>query len=160
MDEKIQASWERFLNPETLRQNLIVASMFIAAFEILKDNIVDRIKHFYITGFDQTGWRIDPKYEAEVLRRNRSPVFASLSWLHEHEAINKQDIKAFEKVRNCRNEIAHELPRMLTEGIGQDRASLFAEMVRLLKKIETCGSSISRSPSILISMTKRLTKLG
>jgi len=75
MDEKIQAAWERFLNPETLRQNLVVASMFLAAFEMLKESIVDRIKQFYITGFDQDGWRIDPKYQAEVLSKKIKVLF-------------------------------------------------------------------------------------
>jgi len=40
-------------------------------------------------------------------------------------------------MRDCRNEITHEIIRMLTEGIGSDRASLFVGMVGLLKKIET-----------------------
>ncbi len=137
MDEKVQANWARFLNPASLRGNLIVASIFLAAFEILKDSIVDRIRSFYITGFAQGEFRVDPKYDTEVLARNKSPVLASLSWLKETGAIDDADCQAFEKVRACRNEIAHELPRIITEGIRSDQAILFAEMVRLLKKVET-----------------------
>lgn len=136
MDAKVQASWERFLHPETLRQNLLVSSMFIAAFEILKESIVDRIKGFYTTGFDQTGWRIDPKYEAEVLSRSKSPVYASLDWLKEHEVIDEKDIEGFDNVRKCRNEIAHGLFKVVVEGIGPERAEMFAEMIRILRKIE------------------------
>lgn len=137
MDEKVRASWERFLSPESLRRNLIIASIFISAFEILKDSIVEHIRFFYVTGFDQSGYRIDPKYETEVVARNKSPVFASLSWLKNHDAIDENDITAFEKVRDCRNDIVHELPHILAEGISSDRVALFSEMVRLLKKIET-----------------------
>ena len=52
MDDKSKASWETFLNPETLRPNLIAASVYIAAFELLKATIVDRIKEFFTNGFD------------------------------------------------------------------------------------------------------------
>lgn len=54
MDEQIRKSWENFLNPEVLRPNLIMASLYIAAFEMLKDTIVERIRDFYITGFDKS----------------------------------------------------------------------------------------------------------
>lgn len=137
VDQKVQEAWERFLNPETLRQNLMLSSMFITAYEILKESIVDHIKQFFITGFDQTGWRIDPKYTSEVLARNRSPVQASLLWLQEQGAIDQSDIEGFEKVRKCRNEITHELLRLLSEGIGLERVNMFTEMVRILRKIET-----------------------
>ncbi len=137
MEDEVRDSWERFLNPALLRQNLIVASIFLAAFEILKDSIVDRIRSFYITGFDDTGFRIDPQYDAEVSGRNKSRVFASLSWLKDHDAIHDADVAAFERIRDCRNEIAHELPLIVTDGIREDQATLFSEMVRLLKKIET-----------------------
>jgi hypothetical protein len=137
IDEKVRASWERFLNPETLRQNLIIASMFLAAYEILRESIIDRIKSFYVSGFDQSDFPVDPEYQTEVLSRHKSVVSASLSWLQEHEAIDEQDIQAFNNVRICRNEIGHELPKMLSEGIGPERAALFAEMVRLLRKTET-----------------------
>ena len=136
MSEDVNASWERFLNPDTLRQHLIFSSMFISAFEILKDSIVDHIKNFYINGFDGADWKIDPEYKNEVLDRSKSPIYASLDWLKEHEAIDQSDIDAFDNVRKCRNEIAHQLPRLLSEGLGAKNIEMFGEMVRILKKIE------------------------
>ncbi len=80
MDEKLRHSWERFLNPETLRSNLIVSAIFLSAYEILRQSIIERIRDFYTTGFDSSGMIVDVKYETEVLTKNRSPVYASLVW--------------------------------------------------------------------------------
>jgi len=49
MEKKTYLAWEKFLNPDVLRQNLILASIYIAYFEILKDSIVDRPKEFFAT---------------------------------------------------------------------------------------------------------------
>jgi hypothetical protein len=136
MDEQLRQSWERFLNPDTLRSNLIIASIFLAAYEILKQSIVERIRNFYSTGFDSSGVMIDSKYEAEVLSKNRSPVYASLAWLKESEAIDDADVAAFDAIRQTRNKIAHEITQMLTEGLPDDCLSRFQEMVNLLAKIE------------------------
>ncbi len=59
MSEKVERSWENLLNPAVLRPNLIVASIYIAAFELLKNAIVDRIRDFYTKGFDQNGLRLE-----------------------------------------------------------------------------------------------------
>lgn len=53
MDENIQKSWERFLNPESLKENLVISSLYITSFEILKDSIISKIKDFFIEGIDE-----------------------------------------------------------------------------------------------------------
>jgi hypothetical protein len=135
-DDKVQRAWERFLNPANLRSNLIVASIFLAAFELLKQSIVERIRDFYCLGFDSGGLKIDPKYESDVLAKNRSPVYASLAWLKESGAIGDTDIAAFDAIRQTRNEIAHQITQVLTEGLKADYVARFQEMVSLLAKIE------------------------
>jgi len=135
-DSKVHNSWEHFLNPEVLRPNLIIASLYIAAFELLKSTIVDRIRSFYFIGFDQNGLRIDPEYQTEVLSRNRSPVYASLEWLKESHAIDDNDIVVFERVKKCRNDFAHAIAGMLMNGLPSDLPARFSEMVSLLDKIE------------------------
>jgi hypothetical protein len=132
----IKVMWEDFLNPEILRRNLIVGSIYIAAFALLKNTIVDRIKSFYMVASDKDGLRIDPKYQSEVLSRNTSPVYASLEWLKELQAIDGSDLAVYEQVKKRRNEIAHEIPRMLMNGLPPDLPTRFSEMVSLLDKIE------------------------
>ncbi len=137
MNSNVRQSWEAFLNPDVVRPRLIGASIFIAVFESLKDAIVDRLRDFFWTGFDESGDKIDPKYQSDVLVRNRSPVYASLDWLKEMNAINDADILAFERVKTCRNALAHNLFSVLgSEGLPPDFEQCFTELVALLRKIE------------------------
>jgi hypothetical protein len=43
-------AWEKFLDPQKLRRSLIEASVFIAAYEVLKAEIVERTKSFLNLG--------------------------------------------------------------------------------------------------------------
>lgn len=136
MDDKNREAWEAFLDPDVLRPNLIIASLYIAAFELLRSSIVDRIKSFYSTGFDQNGPRIGADYESEVSSRNRSPVYASLEWLKENGATDDNDLAIFEQVKECRNRLAHEIVGLLSNGIPPDLPMRFADMTALIDKIE------------------------
>lgn len=128
--------WENLLNPKILRSSLIFASIYIAAFEVLKNAIVDRIRNFYSPGFDENASPIDPKYQAEVLAKNKSPVYASLEWLRESRVINDNDMDTFERVRGLRNKLAHSITEMLIEELSSDLPARFQEMIALLDKIE------------------------
>jgi len=130
------AKWEEFLSPSLLRTKLISASLFLTAFELLKASIVGRIKDFFMDGFDEKGWHINPKYEKDVLSQNRSSVYASLSWLQENGVIDDQDLATFERIKECRNKIAHDLPQIIGGETDPDYVSVFPELVALLRKIE------------------------
>jgi hypothetical protein len=130
-----KANWEEFLNPGLLRGKLISASIFLAAFAILKESIIGRIKDFCV-GFDTNGDIIDPKYQTDVLARNKSPLYASLSWLEEMKAIDAADMATFETLKACRNAIAHELPRLVGGNVVLDHLVLFPDLLSLLRKTE------------------------
>ena len=137
MDPKVKQSWEEFLNPEIMRSRLIATSIYIAGFEILKDSIVGRIRDFFCTDFDKTGDKIDPKYQAEILSRNKSPVYASLEWLKDMETITAADITVFNHIKACRNSLAHNLFSVLgSNGLPDDFKQCFSNMIDLLRKIE------------------------
>lgn len=136
MDNDIRISWKRFLNPEILRTNLIVASLFITAFEMLKDSIIEHIRYFFINGFNEKGWIIDNKYKTEVLSRNKSPLYTSLAWLKGMNVINDNDIETFNKIKDCRNELAHEIVNFVSKGPKNDPLPLFSKMVNLIHKID------------------------
>lgn len=137
MDPGIRQSWEDFLNPQLTRSRLIAASVYIAAYESLKESIIGRIRDFFWTGFDESGEKIDPKYKSDVLARNRSPLYASLDWLKESNAINDDDIGSFDRVKVCRNTLAHDLLSTLgAHGLPPDFEQCFLDLVALLRKIE------------------------
>lgn len=128
--------WEQFLSPQTLHERLISASLFITTFELLKESVVGRIRDFYIIGFDENGPTVGGDYKTRVLSRHRSPVYASLSWLLESEAIDDADLEAFERIKSARNNLAHELPSLVFNGEDFKHVEIFHELVALLRKIE------------------------
>lgn len=131
MDEKIQERYENFLNPAILRQRLIIGSLYIAAFEVLKTSIISRIKEFF-THWDD----VDPKYQSDVLSKDRSPVYASLAWLKEMNAISDGDVAVFNQVKEFRNEVAHEIIRMVAEEFPPFWEERFTNLISLVDKIE------------------------
>lgn len=136
MDEKVKASWERVLNPETLKKNIITASIFSIAFEMLKNSIIEKIEGFFTNGFDGDGMILSPEYKEKVLSLNRSPLYASLKWLQDMGAIDDGDLNRFEHIKRCRNTLAHEIFSFVSSGVDFDVAEVFEEMVDLLRKIE------------------------
>jgi hypothetical protein len=136
MDDDIRLQWEKFLNPEILRTNLIVASLFITAFEMLKDSIIGRSRDFFTDGFDENGWIINDNYKTKVLSLSKSPLYASLEWLTKMNAIHDSDVDEFNKIKNCRNNIVHEIGQYISKGQNIDPLPLFSTMMDLLHKIE------------------------
>lgn len=129
-------NWERFLDPEVVRPSLLMATLFITVFEILKNSIVDRIRDFYLTGWSEDGNTVSPKYASNVLSRNRSAVYASLNWLLEQEAINEADLAIFEQLKSTRNLLAHRLFDVVTGQAASTHQEQFTALVELLRKIE------------------------
>jgi hypothetical protein len=136
MDEKVKASWERALHPETLKTNIITASIFSMAFEMLKSSIIEKIEGFFTNGFDENGMIVSPEYKEKVLSLNRSPLYASLKWLQDMNAIDDKDLERFEHIKKCRNTLAHEMLTFASSGVDFDVAEAFDEMIGLLRKIE------------------------
>lgn len=128
--------WERFLDPEVVRPSLFMATMFITTFEILKNSIIDHIRDFYSIGWSEEGSTMSPEYEAKVLSRNKSVVYASLNWLHDRQAISSEDLKAFELLKKTRNLLAHQLFEIVTGQAESNHTDQFHVLVALLRKIE------------------------
>jgi hypothetical protein len=136
MDEKIRMSWERTLHPETLKTNIITASIFSMAFEMLKSSIIEKIEGFFTNGFDENGMFVSPEYKDKVLSLNRSPLYASLKWLISVNAIDDKDLERFEYIKRCRNTLAHEILTFASSGVDFNVAEVFDQMIGLLRKIE------------------------
>lgn len=128
--------WERFLDPEILKPALFLDTMYITTFEILKNSIVDRIKDFYSIGWSLEGSTQSPEYQAKVLVRNKSSIYASLNWLREQEAISDDDLKTFELLKKTRNLLAHQLFEVVTGQAESNHTEQFPVLVELLRKIE------------------------
>lgn len=72
--QKAKEKWKNFLNPAILKPSLIIYSIFITVFEILKQQVVERIKYFYVDGFIGDKVIINENYNKEVLSRHKKTV--------------------------------------------------------------------------------------
>jgi hypothetical protein len=131
-----KSSWETFLHPETLRGNLIAIALFISAFEMFKDRVIEKPETFFSNGFDQNGLIVDEKYKTEVLSKSKSRLYASLLWFKEMEAIDDEDIESFDIIRKHRNEVTHELTDFLSNANRNLDPTAFQRLIALLSKIE------------------------
>ncbi|WP_243041159.1 hypothetical protein [Dyella sedimenti] len=129
-------TWERFLDPNALRERLVSVSLYITAFELLKDSICGRIESFYTIGFDPSGPSLDDKYKSEVTSRNTSKLYASLEWLIENEVIDRSDLIIFDGLKAVRNQLAHELQHYVFGDKDIDLTCNFQQLAILLDKLE------------------------
>lgn len=137
--DKFNQRLENFFNPDILKQNLVIASLFIAVFDNFKANIIDKVKYFYFSGI-KDGVEQFKDYEQDVLNKvkskNNKQIKATLLWLKENEFITEAEEILFAEFTNTRNKLAHEMNRMLIDGFSEEIYKLYAEMINLFSKIE------------------------
>lgn len=119
-----------------MRTNLLMVSLYLAAFEILKSTVTDRTENFFT--FDDVNGQpqLHPKYQ-EVASLNKNPLQASLLWLKQNDAITSDDVLMFDIIRQHRNELAHQLPHFLIDTSRNIDTQNFENIRYLLRKIET-----------------------
>lgn len=135
-EDQVYRSWAKFLNPESLRGNLIAASIFLAAYELLRTSVIDRIRDFFTYEFNEHGGVVSEDYKGEVLSLDKSPLRASLLWLKEMTAIGDTDIELVDKIREHRNELAHDLPKFIATDDAEINIDLLGSIYVLLTKID------------------------
>lgn len=121
----------KFLNPHSLRANLMVCSMYLAAWEILENSVIEHLKGFYNPDFRVS----HDTYGSRVLNRHKSPYRASLLWFQENGALDQSDLDLADELRKQRNEIGHKLPQFLSAGSEVD-VNLFFRLFELVAKID------------------------
>lgn len=134
--EKATQSWAKFLNPDVLRGNLIAASIFIAAYEMLRASVIDQIRSFFSHEFKDCVWIPSPDYEKNCLALDKSPFRASLVWLKQMGAVDEADISRIDLIRQHRNELAHDLPKFLATVDDEVNVQLLVGIYELITKVD------------------------
>jgi hypothetical protein len=107
-------SWDNFLNPQVLKQNLITSSILLTAYEMLKDSLIGRLRGFYSLSIDDKGkWEICGEYREKVLSLDKNEMVACEKWFRKNGALDDDDLLSLKKLTNMRNMVAHELPSMI-----------------------------------------------
>ena len=128
-------SWEKITNPVVLRENLMSASVYISAYEMCREFIVSKPKDFFTDNWGIAGEKLSDEYLDDVMSFDKSPLKASLLWFKAQDAINDQDIRKFDKAREHRNEIAHNLPMFISDPAHEVNGQIFSELLEVAHKI-------------------------
>lgn len=141
MEESVRKSWEKILNPDTLKENLIAASVFLTAYEYLRNSLISHLRGFFTdSGFmsieDLTNPGISENYRVKVLSLDRREMVACALWFRNSGALTDEDIALIQTVTDHRNEIAHELPKLLSDTNHDVNLKHLKSVAELVGKID------------------------
>jgi len=135
MDDSVSQSWEKLLNPATLRRNLMLAGLFIAAHEMLMDSLVRQVKEVFV--YENGDARVEDHYRTSVLSLDpKYPLRASCLWLRDANVLGEQDVQTVDAIRRHRNELAHDLPSFLADTDRSVSLELLTSTRELLGKVD------------------------
>lgn len=126
----------KFLNPNAIKSNLILSALYLAAYELLKDAIIGNIRGFFSFEYKDGKAVPDQQYTKEVIEVHKDAFYASCLWLNRNNVITEIEVKEIDIIRKHRNQIAHELPKLLCDADLNLNIEYFLRMSELLKKIE------------------------
>jgi len=102
------------LEVSAIQGTLVRAGLYLAGFELLRSDVVSRTKDFFLAGFDERGLTYSPEYE-KVRALDADIYVASAKWLVTVGAVTAAQTEELVQIRRHRNEIAHELPKLLVD---------------------------------------------
>jgi hypothetical protein len=127
------------LLPESLMNTLMRASTLLTGWEFIKSDITQGVKGFFSRGFDENGIRYDMRYErdiqSKVVRGSVSIFDASLAWLVDMDALTSADIDLIRRVRDHRNEVAHELSKYLVDPSAEVNVDLLFQVRDVIRRL-------------------------
>lgn len=135
--ENLLKSLQKLTDQRMLQANLVHASLYLTAFEVLKSTIVDQIRDFYSQEIGADYKSVpSPEYVAEMQGLHKNRFIASCLWLQQNNVISQADMEEILLIRDHRNQIAHELVTFLIDAAHEINKDDLATMQRLLAKID------------------------
>ena len=132
------------MEAEAIRLNLLLASLYISSFELLKSSIIDIPKNFFVPDpdTDNQAWleRQTDHYRDEIGVDYSGPdgykLIPSCRWFQNMGAIENAEVEEIRRIRDHRNELAHELHIILFSGNLAIDVYQFVRITELLRQIE------------------------
>lgn len=132
-------NWNNILNEDVLKFNINFAALFVLNFECLKDYIITQPRTFYSDVLIKDGelcCEETEEYKKEVRSLEKNIENASLRWFMNTDAITEEDYNLYQKLRERRNYITHELLKNLNNGFNETDAKLYVKLLELYQKID------------------------
>ena len=132
--------WNNILDENILKTNVNFAAMFVLNYECLKDYVINQIREFYSEHIkfegDRPIYEESKAYKDEVRSLDNNIENASLKWFIQSDAITQSDYDTYQKIRERRNDITHELLKNLNEGFTEADAILFSDLLSIYSKLD------------------------
>jgi hypothetical protein len=155
----------KFLSRDRIRVGLLMSALYLTAFEILKIAIIEGVKDQYVfleepvipdeiaakikdlTGEDfataaienYRGQIVDYEQQVKVKKfaeRDQHGLVPSCEWLRDIGVLTQAEVEDVKKIKQHRNEIAHELPSILVGKEFEVELEFLAKIRIILKKVE------------------------
>src|SRR5258708_18091002 len=97
------------------------AAALLLGWELIRSEIVDKVRDFFTFGFDASGLVVDPSYQKRVLSRGPRVFDSSVEWLVEAGGLTAQQAEGLNDLRDYRNSVEHERRTVLLDpgrGVG------------------------------------------
>lgn len=133
MDDATIEEFAAKLAPVAMTGTLARAACVLTAYELLKAQVVPAVREFFALNASLLGG--EDMYQREVRSRHRSEYSACVLWLVEFGAIEKSDAAVLEDLHRHRQEVAHELPRLLVDPSFDVRIELLEAAGHVLHRL-------------------------
>jgi hypothetical protein len=138
---KVLKDLKEFLEDDILVKKLILASLNISMFELINDQIINKLKCFFSDDIQLIGSKLvakdeTPIYVKEVKSLYKSDLFkSSAKWYLNQEIIERSEYDILIEFRNNRNKIAHEIMDMLFDSNERFDKEFPQQVYLIYKKI-------------------------
>lgn len=142
------------LQPAAIRSTLSFAGLYQMTHEMLKQAILQRVRDFYSTGFNEKGITVDEHaYQTHVIdaartegwvKSARQTFEASAAWLVRMEAITPLQAERLQAIYGHRHELTHELASFIVDPDRNLDAQMFVDAVAILRDVHRFWASVER----------------
>jgi len=126
-------SFKNIPNPNTLKNNLILSSLYINFFESLKDYTIDKVKEFYLKG-QNNEFKYSEEYDEKItfkITNKNTKLKVSLNWFVDNGAIELARVKEFDDLVDYINFLAHEMSKFIFEGDSDELDDKLGKLMKL-----------------------------
>ncbi len=130
-------NWIKFLNPDEVKFHLTCASLYLTAYEMLIETILRLSKDFYTVGWDGTNDIISDGYKNSLKALYPKDItIASAMWFHSKlNCLDESDVNLIKELKAYRNQLAHEMPKVVSNTDYDVKTDFIPRIRDLYKKI-------------------------
>jgi len=142
--QEIEKDTMKILDRKKIVDTLSLAGLYLAVFETLKHSIEYSIKSFFSSPQETLSQEYE-NYKKEIEEfypKNKDgkiindKLFACMKWSKKMQIISSQDMSTIIKIRKHRNDVAHQLPKILLNDQIDINIDLMVKALELINKIE------------------------